>query len=258
VPEDLKVVIGTPVNLERAYVFDKFLDNQGQIQKAYENCELVLTTSDKDFIPKIRGMCDAAHLRATVLAHDILKPDYARHWVWDVTSGREAIRRYAVSQTDADCLLFLDADMVFDADIIRTMVKNMGKSDALFNGCALRSGGLGLAGAGCLMLRRAVFEKVPFRCLEFPGGEVIFEDNLLEMDLFRARAGIKKGFYVPSDHYQDAVNYRHTQVHSVGVFRTISNTPLIRYALIRASVALKRNIPWRMKVAMGRGGRKSV
>lgn len=257
-PKDLKVVVGTPVNFERAYTLEKFLDNQAQIQKTYKHYELVLTTSDKQFVPKIRSMCDATQLKSKVLSHDILKPDYARHWVWDVTCGREAIRRYTVSQTDADYLCFLDADMIVGENIINAMIEHLGTCDVLFNGYALREGGLGLAGAGCLILTRKVFEKVAFRCLEFPGGEVIFEDNLLEMDLFSIHARIKKGFYVPSDHYQDAVNYKHTKVQLVGIFRKISNTSLIRYVLIRASVMLKRNIPWRMKITLNRLMHRSV
>jgi hypothetical protein len=250
----IKVIIGTPINREHAYVLDKFLDNQRQIQQAYPGCELVLATSEKDYAPKLKAMLNATQLRGTVLTHDLRKPDYARHWVWDVTSGREAIRRHAVSQTEADYLLFLDADMLFAPDVVAAMVKHIDGYDALFNGYALREHGIGLAGAGCLMMDRRVFERIHFRCFEFRNGEVIFEDNLLEMALFRLHARVRKGVYVATDHYQDAYSFKHLEPQPVGKIRELVNSQLIRYALIRSSIVLHRNIPWRLKVVLDRRG----
>jgi len=248
----IKVIIGTPINCEHAYVLDKFLDNQRQIQHAYPGCELVLATSEKDYAPKLNDMLDAVKLTGKVLAHGLIRPDYARHWVWDVTCGREAIRQYAVSQAEADYLLFLDADMLFAPDVVAAMVKHIDGYDALFNGYALREYGVGLAGAGCLMLNRRIFKRIRFRCCEFRSGEVIFEDNLLEMDLFCLHARVRRGFYVATDHYQDACSIKHTEPQPVGKTREMVNRPLIRYVLIKSSMMLHYNIPWRLKIALDR------
>jgi hypothetical protein len=247
-----KVVIGTPIDSAHAYILDKFLHNQGQIQQTYHDSELVLTTSEKDFALKLKGMLNNAKLRGTVLTHDLEKPSFARHWVWDVTSGREAIRQYAVSQKEVAYLLFMDGDMLFERDVIAVMLNNIGDCDALFNGYALRKYGIGLAGAGCLLLRRKVFTRIRFRCCEFENGEVIFEDNLLEMDLFELRARIRKGVYVATDHFQDAETFKHLEPRRIGKIQALTNCPFIRYALIRSSLALHCNIPWRLKTLLAR------
>jgi len=245
--ETIKVVIGTPVSREHAYILDQFLKNQVQIQQAYPHCKLVLATSEKDYAQKLKDMLDTSQLKGTVLTHDIIKPDYARHWIWDVTSGRETIRQYTISQTDANHLLFLDADMLCEPDIVTTMMKYIDGGDTVFNGYALRGHGIGLAGAGCLMLNRRVLERISFRCREFKNGEVIFEDNLLEIDLFRLHARVKKGIYVATDHYQDADSFKHLEPYSIGIVRRLANHPFIRYILIKSSMAVHYNIPWRLK-----------
>jgi hypothetical protein len=241
-----KVIIGTPIYHKGAYILDKFLNNQRQIQKTYENCELVLTTSEKEYFPELKRIFDSARLKGDVLSHDVTMPDYCRHWVWDVASGREEIRRFAVSQADADYLLFLDADMLFEQDVVKTMLGKLTDFDAVFNGYVTREHGIGLAGAGCVILNRRVLERIRFRCCEFKNGEVIFEDNLLEMDLFRFRARVRKGIFVASDHYQDAEHFKHIEPQPVGKIRALANRPLVRYMLIKSSLALHYNIPWRL------------
>jgi hypothetical protein len=248
----IKVAIGTPINREHAYILHKYLENQKQIQQVYGSCELVLATSEKDYAPQLEEMLHNAQLKGKTLVHDPITPDYARHWVWDVASGREAIRRHVVSQTEADYLLFLDADMLFETDVVTTMIKHIDGCDALFNGYALREHGLGLAGAGCLMLNREVLKRIRFRCCEFRNGEVIFEDNLLEMDLFRLHARVRKGIYVATDHYQDACSFKHMKPQSVGKKRELVNRPFIRYTLIKSSIALHYNIPWRLMIFLNK------
>jgi hypothetical protein len=248
--EQIKVVIGTPIDRKHAYILDKLLDNQKKIQQAYRACELVLATSEKDYARELKGILSSAQLRGKVLTHVPKRPDYSRHWVWDVTSGREAIRKYALTQKGADHLLFLDADMLFESDIVNKMLRCIEGYDALFNGYALRGYGTGLAGAGCLMLKRWVLDNIHFRCCEFKNGEVIFEDNLLEMDLFRLHARVRKGIFVASDHYQDAGKFKHLEPHSIGPVRRLANHPLVRYILIGSSLTLHYNIPWRLKDLM--------
>ena len=61
--------------------------------------------------------------------------------------------------------------MLFEPDIVLTLLKQMDGWDAIFNGYALRSQGIGLAGAGCVMLGRKVFDRLHMRCLEFKMGK---------------------------------------------------------------------------------------
>jgi hypothetical protein len=246
------VVIGSPIDRQHAYVLDKFISSQVLIQKAYPNSILVMATSEKDYAPELVKKLNAAGLTARVLTHTAEKPPGARHWIWDVVSGREAIRCFAVSQPEADLLFFLDADTLCPADSVSRLIVNMSGFDVVYNGYALRQGGTGLAGAGCVMMRRPIFERIVFRCVEFSGGDVVFEDNLLEMDLFTMRARVKKGFFIAIDHYQSAIDYQHTSAQQLGRMRALINRPLLRFLLIKVSLALRVNIPWRLKLFIGK------
>ena len=115
----VNVVIGTPICREKAYVVDKFLSNQKQIQQSYPLSELILATSEHDFIKELESLVSFWKLRGTVLFYEIVKPDHAWSNIWNIACGREAIREYALSQTEAIHLLFLDADMTFGPSVIR-------------------------------------------------------------------------------------------------------------------------------------------
>lgn len=187
-----------------------------------------------------------------MLRYETVKPEHARSRVWNVACGREAIRRYMLSQTKAKYMLCLDADMTYDPNIIGIMEREIQGYDVVFSGCPLRDFGTGLAGSGCTMLSRGILEKVEFRCCEFKNGEVMSEDNLLEMNLFRLGSRIKKGFFFSTSHYKNENEARHIDPRPVGVLRRIANSPLVRYGLIRASLMVKHNIPWKLKVLLNR------
>jgi hypothetical protein len=248
----LDVVVGTPVYREGAYVLDKFLFNQKQIQQNNRSSELVLATCDYDFTEELENLFNSWELRGTVLSYEVVKPEYARSHLWNIACGREAIRRYTLSQTGAQYLLFLDADMTFDPSVINIMKKEIDGYDVVFNGYHLRHFGVGLAGLGCTLLNRRTLEKIVFRCCEFTNGEVIFEDNLLEIDLFRLGSRIKKGFFLSTNHHMDATRTEHIDPQPVGLLRRIANWPFARYLLIRASIMFRHNIPWKMKILLSK------
>jgi hypothetical protein len=251
----LNVIVGTPVCREGAYALDKFLANQKQIQAAYPSSELVLTTSERDFEMYLRQMMQQWEIRGTVRHHDVVKPDYARSRIWDITCGREAIRSYLVSHTAARELLFLDADMTYDPAVIKILQKEMPGYDVVFSGYFLKNRGIGLAGVGCALFNRRILEKIQFRCFEFKNGEVIFEDNLVEMDAFM-KGRIKKGFFLDIDHYLDSARALRITHRPIGLCRGIANNTIIRYGLIKASTALHYNIPWKIKMLLNNFGRK--
>ena len=119
----MNIVIGTPIHRQSAYVLDKFLSNQKQIQHGYQSSELILATSQRDFFKELESRISFWKLRGTVLPYEVFKPDYARSNIWDIACGREAIREYIVSQTENRYSLFLDADMTFETRIIEILEK---------------------------------------------------------------------------------------------------------------------------------------
>jgi hypothetical protein len=244
----LDVVIGTPINSRGTYIIDKFLYNQRQIQSRYPSSELVLATNENELIRELGGFIKLWELRGHVLFYEVDKPEYAKSNIWEIASGREAIRQYMLNQTEAEHLMFIDADMTVEPSIVNIMKQEIEGYDVVFSGYPLRNHGIGLAGAGCAMLKRSVLEKLNFRCYEFKNGEVIFEDNVLEMDLFRSRSRVKKGFFLTINHFNNANNVKQINPRPVGAFRKLINHPLLRYGLLKASMALRCNIPWRLKV----------
>ncbi len=244
--------MGTPICRRGGYAVDRFLCNQQEVQQQHGSSELVLSTSELDFAEALRARVASLQLRGTVIHHQVVKPEHARSRLWDIACGREAIRKHVLLGTQARHLLFLDADMTFEPTVIGTMEREIRGCGAVFSGYPLRDYGTGLAGAGCVMLTREVLERLRFRCYEFKNGETIFEDNVLEMDLFRLGVRARKGFFVAITHYTSPTEARHTAPQPLGLARRAVNIGAFRYGLIRASILLRCNIPWRMKVFLNR------
>jgi hypothetical protein len=242
------VVIGTLIYREGAYIMNKFLANQRDIQQEYPRSELVFAVNEADFVEELKQLINSCGVKGKVILYETVKPPYAKSRVWNVTCGRESLRKYMLSQTEAKYFLSLDADMIYEPAIVKIMEKEIQGYDIVFSGCPLRDYGIGLAGAGCVMLSRSVLEQIRFRCIEFKNGDVMFEDNLLELDSFRLRSRIKRGFFLHVSHYRSANEARNIEPHRVSSYQTIATSMLVRYVLIRASLIVKRNIPWRLKV----------
>jgi hypothetical protein len=242
----MKILIGTPIHPQGAYALDKFLANQKEIQKEYPACELLFSSIDSSYVDELKGIIKRWGLKGTAIHYSVEKPAYARSRLWNIACGREVIRQYFLTQTDASALLFLDADMTFDPAVVSIMEKESKGYAAVFSGYGLRDGGVGLAGAGCLLLTREAAQKIKIRCYEFKNGDTIFEDNLIEMDLYRAGGRIKKGIFLSIDHYASSSGVRHISPQKVSPLRQLINHPLLRCILIRTSILFQRNIPWRL------------
>jgi hypothetical protein len=248
----VNVVIGTPIYRKGAYLAKKFLTNQKQIQDNYPLCELVFATSEYEFAEELECLVALYELKGAVLVYDVVKPAYARSNIWNIACGREEIRKYVLSKTKASYLIFLDADMTFDPSVITIMEEEIQTYDVVFSGYPLKQYGTGLAGAGCVLLTKRILERIRFRCNEFKNGEVIFEDNLLELDLFHLRCRIKKGFFLSIDHHITAIEARRINPHKVDMLKRITNCGFVRYTLIKTSVIIHYNIPWRLKVILSK------
>ena len=246
----VNVVIGTPIHRQGAYVLEKFLANQQQIQQTYPSSELLFGTNQHDFIRELESLLISWKLKGKVISYEVEKPDYARSELWNISCGREAIRKYVLSQTEAQYLIFLDSDMIVEPSVVDIMEREIKNHDAVFSGYPLRHYGIGLAGCGCVMLTRSILKKLRFRCYEFKNGEVIFEDNVLEMDLFRSGGRIKKGFFIPITHYENSTEGKHIEPQRLGLWRKIANNNFIRYMLIRTSILTRYNIPWHLKLIL--------
>ncbi|MFC1967948.1 glycosyltransferase family A protein [Chloroflexota bacterium] len=248
----MNVVIATAIYRQGAYVVDEFMSNQKQIQQSYSSTELILATPEYDFIRELENLISFWNLRGTVIPYEVVKPDHARSNIWDIACGRESIREYTLSQTEAECLLFLDADMTFEPSVIKIMENEIQGYDVVFSGYPLKRYGIGLAGAGCMMLTRSILEQVKFRCYEFKNGDVIFEDNLLEMDLFKLGSRVKKGFFLSINHYVSCTEARLINPQPVGILRKMANCTFVRYGLIGVSIMMQHNIPWKLKTLFNR------
>lgn len=245
--KQVDIVIGTPCHPNGAFVFDKFLANQREIQVQYPSSELVLSTSIPEYSHELEAKLKASGIKGKVLLHGITKPDYARDRIWDITAGREAIRQYMLSQTTARGLLFLDSDMIFDPAIISRMVTQLQNRDAVYSGYRLKDDWLTISGFGCVIFSRGVLEKLKFRCVEFKNGDVLSEDELLEFDLNRMGSRVNKGIYLSIYHFKNAIESNHLEPRPVPVFNRAVNNKYIRYLLVRISQVLHCNVSYRSK-----------
>lgn len=236
------VVVGGPIHRAGAYIIDKFLENQKKIQDNYPASELVLATVEKEFVEELEEMLSRWGVKGRVILYKTVKPDYAQIWIWNVACGREAIRQYVLSQTNAGYLLNLDTDMVFDPSVISVMLKEIQGYDVVAGGYAGRLYGNCIGFGGCSLFTRETLKRIQFRCYEFRNHQAIDEGDTVSMDLFSLRLKVKRGYFVAIDHYRDSSNFRHTDPHPIPLLGMISNWPLLRYILFRLSILLKYNL----------------
>ncbi len=247
-----EVIIGTPIYRRGAFILDKFLSNQKEIQNRYPTSSLVFACNEPDFAGELKQRIQAYDLKGEVIAYETNKPSYAKNWVWNVACGREAIRQYMLSQTKANYLLFLDADMTSDPSIIEIMLRKIQGNDVVFSGYAVRTVSLTCLGIGCSLLTRDILEKLRFRCYEFKNGHVIDEGEVLEMDLFSHHAKVNRGFFVSTKHYRNAQEYAAIEPQPVSWFRKMTNNLLVRYMLIRGGILLRHDILGKLQLVLYR------
>ena len=242
-----EVMAGTPICRRAAFVLDKFLANQREIQRAYPDCRLVLATDEPDFVAELEEQIKLHHLKGEVITYETVKPDYARSRIWSVTCGREAIRQYALLQ-GAEYLLCLDGDMVYETSLISIMKSKIQGVDVAYSGYQLPRYGAWGFGGGCVLINIKTLNKITFRCYEFKSGYAITEDEWLDVDLFTCRARVKKGIFVPIRHYTESGQYYAIEPQPVGWLRRISNSLLVRYILVRMGVLFGFNIAGKLHI----------
>ena len=242
--ESAIVVINTPIYRAGSFVLDRFLANQKEIQRRSPYTELVLATIEPDFAEELKVLLGSIGIRGRVLLYETARPDYSRSNVWNVACGREAVREYMISKTQAEYMLCLDADMTCDPDIVGIMVREIQGYDVVYSGYPLRNFGIALSGGGCCMLTADVAREFKFRGRGFRNGTVITEDTVFEYDLIRSGRKIKKGFFLTVSHYASETTARSIGPRPLGPYRRIVHSPVFRYVLIKSSIVFQRDIGW--------------
>jgi hypothetical protein len=241
----INVVVGVPTYRAGAYILDKFLANQKEIQQNYPSSELVFATNEPDFAKELEGALSHWAIKGRVLCYETIKPEDAKSRLWNISCGREAIRQYTLSKTETKYLLSLDDDMTYDPKIIEIMEGEIQGSDIVYSGYETRLGpGMILEGGGCCMLTAAAMKEFGFRCLEFKNGVTIQDDTMFELDSIRLHKRIKKGFFLAISHYINEEQAKTISPRPVGLYWRITRSVFVRYALIRARILFKHDVGW--------------
>ncbi|MDK2876578.1 MAG: hypothetical protein PWQ22_988 [Archaeoglobaceae archaeon] len=195
------IIVGVPVNEKSSYAIEKFLKNQEEIHKASKaELKTVFATEDKNFADKLRRLLKSYAIASEVIEFEVKKPENARHRIWNIVAARNAIRDYFL-KSNAEYLIFMDADMTFEPEIVNKLLEIAKDYDVVYNGYLDRgSSGINLTGFGGTLIKRWVMEKVRFRCKE-KNGRVIDEGVYFEFDLVKIRAKVFRGFIAYSEHH---------------------------------------------------------
>ena len=59
---------------------------------------------------------------------------------------------------------------------------------------------------------------------------------------------VSKGLFLTMNHFNNADNMKRITPEPVKVLRKLINHPLLRYGLIKTSIDLSYNIPWRLNI----------
>ena len=246
-----EVITGTPICRRAAFVLDKFLANQREIQRAYHDCRLVMATDEPDFVDELEEQIKRHHLKGEVITYETVKPDYARSRIWSVTCGREAIRQYALLQ-GAEYLLCLDGDMVYESSLISIMKSKIKGFDVAYSGFRFRRYGTFGFGTSCFMINRKILSKMTFKCYEFRNGQELDDGESIFLELFRYRAKLNKGFFLPIKHYRNSQEYYAVEPQPMRWYETLTHIQLVRYMLTMAAVLTRYNIARKLHILFHR------
>jgi len=243
----IDMVVGTLIYRAGAYILDKFLENQKKIQGNYPSSELVLATVEKDFVAELKEMLSRWGVRGEVILYETVKPDYAISIVyWNCSCGREAIRKYALEK-GASYLLFIDADLICDPQVINILKKEINGYDIVACGYAGKRHGTVVGGLGFTLITSDALKKMTYRCYEFKNHKVLDEGEVVGMDSFEKRLKFKNGYFLTVDHYDRDGSFGHIEPHSMSLLKKVANCLFVRYMLMKTSIIVKYNIPTSLK-----------
>jgi len=237
----MKVLVGTTVAKNFAYALGKFLQNQKEIQNRFPNSELVISTDNIKFVGRLNNCMEQFNLKGKVIYYKTQKPSYANDRSWSIAQGREAVRQYAV-KNNFDYLLSVDADMIYSNSLIQILLGLYNPHNVVQSGYKGRlTDNIGF-GLSCTLLKREIFEKMVFRCLEYKNGHVIEDGNMFDYDLMRVGAKVKKGVFLSINHYLNTNEKKSIYPQKLNMGKRFMIHPVIRYLLVKLSIILKYDI----------------
>ncbi|TDA25330.1 MAG: hypothetical protein DSN99_08530 [Archaeoglobi archaeon] len=231
------VIIGVPISPQTEYLLEKFLKNQKEIQeKTRVDVKTVFATEDEQFAKKLRTCCKEYGINCEVILFEAKRPLNAKNRIWNIVAARNAIRDYFLN-SNAEYLVFIDSDMIFDPDILNKLIEKVKKGyDVVYNGYLDKDGlGINLTGFGGTLIKRRVMEKIVFRCKE-NNGRVIDEAVFFEIDLFKMGAKVFRSFLAYNEHHGKTTAICHPR--ELKLTEKIRNSPYFRVPIHMISATL--------------------
>ena len=235
-----KVIIGTTVVRNSAYILDKFLKNQKDIQNNFAGTELVIATEEIKFVDELQSRFEKYKLKGEVLHYETYKPDYAKDRNWSIAAGREKCREYAVNN-GSDFLLIVDSDMIYNNSLIQILLAVSNGYDIIQSGYRSKHNSR-IGFGGCNLIGKDSLKKTRFRCVEFKNGQIIEEGNMFEYDTFRKGARIKKGIFVGIEHYRNTEEKLDIKPQKLSARKKLIISPFIRFVIVGFSLCIKYDI----------------
>ena len=143
---------------------------------------LVIATDEPDFVAELREQVSQYNLKADVITYETTKFDQNRSYIWNVTCGREALRRYVLS-TRAEYFLSIDADMIFDPSVIEIIKNKSVGFDVVYSGYIMATLGFYGFGNGCIFFNRETLSKMVFTYFEYKNGQIIDESEAVGLGI---------------------------------------------------------------------------
>ena len=241
-----KVIIGTTITKLPTYILEEFFSNQKEIQENYPDSELVISTSDDNFridVPRELKCKIIKYQKPVITDADIFTGNKIR--ILDMVEGRNVARSYFL-RSDADYFLSVDADMVYDVNLISILMDEIKNYDIVMSGYMKKNHRLGYS-LGCALIRRKVLEKVKFNCLIFPSSpnmpNIIEDGWMFEHDAIQKGFKIKRGIFVRIDHIVNEKDKLRVIPRKITSWEKIKTNSAIRYLLVKFSILTKRDLP---------------
>jgi len=240
-----KVVIGTTFAKLPMYILKEFFNNQKEIQRYYPDSELVVSTSDNNFRTDIPDKYKIIKYQKQLVSDTDKLFIPQKNRIQDMVAGRNVVRNYFL-KSDAEYFLSVDADMVYDPNIISILMNEIKNSDIVMSGYMKKNHRLGYS-LGCALIRREVLEKVKFNCLIFPSSldmpNIIEDGWMFEYDAIHNGFKIKRGVFVEVEHIISERERLGVIPREITTWEKIKTNSVMRYLLVKLCILTKRDLP---------------
>lgn len=205
------IAIGIPICAKQSYVLDKLIKNQEQIKAATPQPTIIIfATEEFEFAVRLKKQLATTQLDYRII---FFIPDSGKYYkLANITAAREAIR-HTCMELDADYLLFVDADILLDPNVLNVLLAQ--KQDVVYNSYLVHIKQVCNNGLGTCLISQKVLGMVRFRHLIPSENPILlykyntFIDECLyfELDALHAGFRIKQGTFVSSCHYSSGSKF---------------------------------------------------